>query len=81
MAVEESPPIPLSIHGAETVRLAIDGRIEAADAKTQEKTATPTAEARIITPDAGYLLSQVTIEPIPQNYGLITWNGSILTVS
>lgn len=23
----------------------------------------------------------ITINPIPKNYGLITWNGSILTVS
>ena len=81
MAVEESPPIPLSIHGAETVRLAIDGRIEAADAKTQEKTATPMAEQQIITPDEGYLLDSVTVAPIPSNYGLITYNGGILTVS
>lgn len=26
-------------------------------------------------------LSQVTVEPIPSNYGLITWDGSSLTVS
>lgn len=23
----------------------------------------------------------IVIEPIPQNYGLITWNGSVLSVS
>lgn len=28
-----------------------------------------------------FLLDDITIEPIPQNYGLITWNGSVLTVS
>ena len=26
-------------------------------------------------------LTNITINPIPQNYGLITWNGSTLTVS
>jgi len=25
--------------------------------------------------------SDITIDPIPSNYGLITWNGSVLTVS
>ena len=30
----------------------------------------------------GYALTQdITIQPIPSNYGLITWNGSTLTVS
>ena len=27
------------------------------------------------------MTDDVTIKPIPQNYGLITWNGSFLTVS
>lgn len=27
------------------------------------------------------LLNNVTVNPIPSNYGLITWNGSVLTVS
>jgi len=27
------------------------------------------------------LVSDIIIDPIPSNYGLITWNGSTLTVS
>ena len=27
------------------------------------------------------LANNVTVKPIPSNYGLITWNGSVLTVS
>lgn len=48
----------------------------------QEKEATPSEEEQLITADTGYdgLLS-VTINPIPQNYGRITWNGSYITVS
>ena len=30
--------------------------------------------------DLGYSIN-VTIMPIPSNYGLITWNGHVLTVS
>lgn len=26
-------------------------------------------------------IDDITIEPIPSNYGLITWNGAVLTVS
>ena len=31
--------------------------------------------------DSLYMQGNITINPIPSNYGLITWNGSILTVS
>lgn len=42
---------------------------------------TPSSEAQII-PIANHIASRnITINPIPSNYGLITWNGSILTVS
>lgn len=42
---------------------------------------TPTSEQQIL-PTANRILRQnVTIGPIPSNYGLITWNGSVLTVS
>lgn len=42
---------------------------------------TPTAEAQTVLV-GGYRVSQnITINPIPSNYGLITWNGSLLTVS
>ena len=48
----------------------------------QDKEATPSAETQILTADEGYDgLGTVTINPIPSNYGLITWNGSVLTVS
>ena len=42
---------------------------------------TPTAEAQTI-PVHGYRFEQdLIIDPIPSNYGLITWNGSELIVS
>ena len=48
----------------------------------QEKVVVPGAEEQTITADAGFGgLSSVTISPIPQNYGLITYNGSTITVS
>ena len=48
----------------------------------QSKTVTPTTARQVVAADSGYdALSSVTIEPIPSNYGLITWDGSVLTVS
>lgn len=42
---------------------------------------TPTKERQIIETNERHLQSDIIINPIPENYGLITWNGSILTVS
>lgn len=48
----------------------------------QDKTVTPTQATQTVTADAGYDgLGTVTVNPIPSNYGLVTFNGSVLTVS
>lgn len=48
----------------------------------QDKTIVPGAEEQTITADIGFGgLSSVTIAPIPQNYGLITYDGTTITVS
>ena len=42
---------------------------------------TPTAEAQTLD-TTGHLMTQsLTVAPIPSNWGLITWNGSVITVS
>lgn len=42
---------------------------------------TPTEEAQIV-PTSGYMMqADIVVEPIPSNYGLITWDGTTLTVS
>lgn len=41
----------------------------------------PSNEAQIISTKNLRMTDDFTIAAIPQNYGLITWNGSILTVS
>ena len=48
----------------------------------QDKTIVPGAEEQTITADIGFGgLKSVTIAPIPNNYGLISWDGSTITVS
>ena len=42
---------------------------------------TPSAETQTIPINGKTATQDITINPIPQNYGLITWNGATLTVS
>lgn len=44
-------------------------------------TITPGAQAQTLNTAELRMARDLTIEPIPQNYGLITWNGSFLTIS
>lgn len=48
----------------------------------QDKTVTPADNSFEVRADDGYTaLGVVTVNAIPSNYGKITWNGSVLTVS
>ena len=42
---------------------------------------TPSSEAQIVSVSHTIPISDITINPVPSNYGLITWNGATLTVS
>lgn len=42
---------------------------------------TPTQGTQVLDTRNLMMTSNVTVNPIPSNYGLITWNGSTLTVS
>lgn len=44
-------------------------------------TVTPGAEPTILETAYRIPTENIVVEAIPQNYGLITWNGSFLTVS
>lgn len=41
----------------------------------------PTNEPQVFHTHGLKMRSDFVVGPIPQNYGLITWNGSVLTVS
>lgn len=46
-----------------------------------QTTVTPTQETQVLQ-TAGLVVSQnIIVNPIPSNYGLITWDGSTITVS
>ena len=42
---------------------------------------TPGAEAQVLETRDLRMTDNVTVKAIPSNYGLISWNGSVLTVS
>lgn len=42
---------------------------------------TPSRNRQILKTSEKMMCDDITVEPIPSNYGLITWNGSILMVS
>lgn len=42
---------------------------------------TPSQETQILETDALYMRGNITINPIPHNYGLITYDGSGIRVS
>lgn len=44
-------------------------------------TVTPGRTRQLLQTAGRHLMQNVVIEPIPANYGLITWNGSVMTVT
>ena len=42
---------------------------------------TPTEDTQTVAIDRKMATENIVINPIPYNYGLVTWNGSTLTVS
>ena len=54
---------------------------EALPAYTGVTEITPTNEVQVLETERKSVLENIVINPIPSNYGLITWNGSTLLVS
>jgi hypothetical protein len=42
---------------------------------------TPSAESQTLDVEGKRMSRPLVVNPVPQNYGLITWNGAYLTVS
>lgn len=42
---------------------------------------TPSSVAQVLPTESKVVLENIVINPIPSNYGLITWNGSYLTIT
>ena len=82
LIVDIPPNLNLKIDTGTSVNLGMDMVVKVDGTPYTGITAVTPTDTRQILPTAGTLLTtDITIEPIPQNYGLITWNGSTLTVS
>lgn len=85
--------IPLTVEGGKGYRLKVsDGQSVTLGVGTEIRAAvterydgpyqvTPGQAAQVLQTSGKVMGDNVTVEAIPSNYGLITWNGSVLTVS
>lgn len=64
--------------GSAVQLVAIHGGYPVYDGAT---TVTPTNAEQVLATAGKVVTDNITINPIPNNYGLITWNGAVLTVS
>lgn len=79
----EVPRFSASFSATEAMKAEFGNYIEVpvADYYEGDYSVTPTAEAQTIPVIGKTMRNNFTVNPIPNNYGLITWNGSTLTVS
>lgn len=79
----EAPRFSASFSATEAMKAEFSNIIEVpvADYYEGDYTITPTAAAQTIPVIGKTMRQNLKVDPIPSNYGLITWNGSTLTVS
>ena len=80
VSVEVSPPLEVAVLTPAPVMIGI-AREDAVPAFSGGYEVTPGDEAQTI-PCAGLRMAgDITINPVPSNYGRIQWDGSTITVS
>ena len=73
--------VSLEVGGVDVQALEVGAAVIETPPYQGEYSVTPTSTAQTLS-TAGYALrGDITIEAIPSNYGLITYNGSTITVS
>lgn len=75
--------LQVSVEDGMSAALSVDTAIQLVDGEHYEGeyTVTPSATEQTLATEGLVMTQNVTITPIPNNYGLITWDGSVLTVS
>lgn len=73
----------LGVSKPKDISVNIDTKIEAAIVERYGGAYefTPTNETQTISSGGLLMEHDITIQPIPNNYGLIEWNGNVLTIS
>lgn len=81
---QNNVPVNITVSdNSESIGLDIETQIVASVASEYEGpySVTPTEEAQTLQTKNFRMTDNIVVNPIPSNYGLITWNGSIITVS
>ena len=81
--IEESPPVEFGIAVQEEIEIEAEPvvYVNIHDPYLGPYEFTPSAAAQTIEIEGLMAEENIVINPIPSNYGLITWNGATLTVS
>ena len=82
LRVANNEPIHLKVSGGDGAIL--HGRTGIPiypDAYTGSYEVTPSAQEQMLDTAGLMMTANITVNPIPSNYGLITYNGSVITVS
>lgn len=81
--VEESGGVTLTVQDSDSAALEVGGSMYAVGPPLYPGPYefTPTQSTQVVEIDGKRADRDVIINPIPSNYGLITWDGSVLTVS
>ena len=87
--MRDSPNYKVVLDGELSLNLQMDGeagtviKVTGHDLPvyTGQTEVTPSEETQTLQTANRTVLQNIIINPIPSNYGLITWNGSTLTVS
>ena len=80
--VQDSAEAALSIGGGSDVSLDVGATVIGGGMPySGSYTVTPSAQAQTLPTTNRQMAEDIIINPIPSNYGLITWDGSTITVS
>ena len=80
--VENTTAVTLRVAQPEDISMTVTGVVYIDYPEYEGETeVTPGAEAHTLETNGTLLRSNITINPIPSNYGLVAWDGSVLTVS
>ena len=85
LVLEEEPEFVLTVQDGEGIPFTLETEIKvvkvAGDTYDGDYTITPSSETQVLETKDLVSTDNFTINPIPSNYGLITWNGTTLIVS
>ena len=80
LTLEDGGELSLEMSGPESFELTL-GEASGNPTYTGPTTFTPTQDVQIAFTAGKVVLQDITIDPIPYNYGLVTYQANIITIS